>query len=73
VVFRNYQDMNGVDRLNIQERQNVFRFTDNADRPFTSDQFTENAGFQINCRHFRPIFILCPLSQYHQYATSVGA
>ena len=55
MVFRNYQDMAGVDRLNIQERQNVFRFIDNTNRPYASDQFTENAGFQINCRHFRSI------------------
>ena len=62
VVFRNYQDMTGVDRLNIHECQNVCRFIDGANRPFASDQFTENAGFQINCRHFGPIFIL-----YHSH------
>jgi hypothetical protein len=67
VVFRNYQDMTGVDRLNIHECQNVFRFIDDADRPFASDQFTENAGFQINWRHFHPIPIRRPPSQYHQH------
>jgi hypothetical protein len=45
VVFRNYQDMTGVDRLNIHECQNVCRFIDDADRPFTSNEFTENASF----------------------------
>ena len=59
MVFRNNQDMTGVNRLNIHEGQNVFRFIDDADRPFASDQFTENASFHINCRHFRSIFILC--------------
>jgi hypothetical protein len=54
--------MTGVDRLNIHECQNVCRFIDDANRPFASDQFTENAGFQINCRHFGPIFIL-----YHSH------
>jgi hypothetical protein len=50
--------MTGVDRLNIHECQNVFRFSDEADRQFASDEFTENAGFQINCRHFNHVDFL---------------
>jgi len=60
VAFGNYEDMTGINRLNILECQSVFRFIDDADRQFASDEFTENAGFQINCRHFSPIFIRGP-------------
>src|SRR6516164_9137448 len=39
--------MTGIDRLNIHECQKVIRFIDDADWPFTSDEFTEDAGLQI--------------------------
>ena len=51
MAFRNYQDMTGIERLNIHERENVLRFTDDADRPLASDQFTENAGFHSTARN----------------------
>jgi hypothetical protein len=60
MAFWNYEDMTGVDRLNIHECQSVFCFTDDADRPFPSDEFTENAGFQIQSPRFRSIRNLHP-------------
>jgi hypothetical protein len=48
VALRNYQDVTGIDRLNIHKCQNLGRFTDDADRSLASDEFTENAGLQLD-------------------------
>src|SRR6516165_5883050 len=51
VAFRNDEDKSGVERLNTHERENVLQFTNTADRPLASDQFTENAVFHSTFRY----------------------